>query len=276
MIDLHIHTTASDGSLAPEEIVKKAVDIGLSAIAVTDHDTIDGVAKALEAGREQGMPVIPGVELGVDFESSELHILGYFNEKTYSKIEGYFEWILQKRHERNRRLVSNLNNAGFDVSVERMYEKAAGGTPGRPHLAACLVESGHATDIKDAFDRILLRDDIFVPREKTGPADAICEIIENGGIPVFAHPVYEDREGRFESTASALMDMGIMGIEAFHSDHTRLDTEKYLKYARANNLVITGGSDFHGANKDDAVLGRPKVEDKYYHNLVEKLESRGI
>lgn len=271
MIDLHIHTTASDGSFSPSEIVKKATEIELKAIAITDHDTIAGVPEALAAARKYGLAVIPGVEIGVDFDSSDIHILGCFSEKTYSGMESYFDWILQKRDKRNQQLVYNLKRAGFNISLEQMHEKAAGGTPGRPHLATCLVELGYATTIKDAFDNILLRKDIFVHREKTAPADAIGEIIKNSGIPVFAHPVYEDRKGKFELTADALVDMGIMGIEVFHSDHTQEDTQKYLKYAQTNKLLITGGSDFHGENKEDAELGRPNVAKKYYHKLVERL-----
>lgn len=271
MIDLHIHTTASDGSMKPAEIVKKAIKLGLSAIAITDHDTVDGVEEALEAGKKTGMPVVPGVEIGVDHESRELHILGYFPESSYSGIRDYFDWILEKRDERNALLVENLNRAGYEVSLEEMYEKAAGGTPGRPHLAACLIEKGYAHDIGDAFDSILLRDDIFVPREKTGPENAVAEILKNSGIPVFAHPVYEDRENMFERTAAKLVEMGIKGIEVFHTDHGKGDTAKYLEYAKRNNLLITGGSDFHGANKDDAVLGKPPVEDIYYKLLTKKL-----
>jgi hypothetical protein len=257
--------------MTPAGIVGKAVELGLSAIAVTDHDTVDGVEEALEAGEKAGIPVVPGVEIGVDHESRELHILGYFPESSYSGIRGYFGWILKKRDERNTILVANLNRAGFDVSIEEMYEKAAGGTPGRPHLAACLVEKGYAGDIGEAFDNILLRDDIFVPREKTGPENAVAEILENNGIPVFAHPVYEDRGGMFEKTAAALVEMGVKGIEVFHTDHEAEDTAKYLEYAKRNNLVITGGSDFHGANKEDAALGRPPVDDIYHRLLLERL-----
>lgn len=271
MIDLHVHTTASDGSMSPSEIVKKAAVIGLSAIAVTDHDTVDGVEEALKAGKKAGIPVVPGVEIGVDHESRELHILGYFPESSYLGIRNYFGWILKKRDERNELLVANLNKAGFDVSLEEMYGKAAGGTPGRPHLAACLVEKGYAEDIGEAFDNILLRDDIFVPREKTGPENAVAEILKNNGIPVFAHPVFEDREGMFESTAAKLVQMGVKGIEVFHTDHEEEDAARYLEYAKRNSLIITGGSDFHGANKDDAVLGRPPVDDIYYKLLAERL-----
>ncbi|MBN2557564.1 MAG: PHP domain-containing protein [Clostridia bacterium] len=126
MVDLHIHTTASDGSVKPGKLVEMALEMGLSAIAVTDHDTIGGVAEALEAGRRLGLPVVPGVELGVDYIARETHILGYFNERNYLGINRYFNWILEKRHERNKSLIHNLNRAGFDVSLDEMYEKAGG------------------------------------------------------------------------------------------------------------------------------------------------------
>ncbi|MFO7611305.1 MAG: PHP domain-containing protein [Clostridia bacterium] len=271
MVDLHIHTTASDGSVNPGKLVEMALERGLSAIAVTDHDTIGGVEQALEAGRRLGLPVVPGVELGVDYIARETHILGYFSEKNYLGINRYFNWILEKRHERNRSLINNLTRAGFDISLEEMYEKAGDGTPGRPHLAKCLIENGYASDVNEAFDKILLREDIYIPREKTTPESAIREIAANNGIAVLAHPVYLDREGLFETALSDFMDMGLGGIEVFHTDHDEADTVKFLKAAKKNNLVITGGSDFHGANKENAFLGLPQVDDSFYRRLMELL-----
>lgn len=271
MVDMHTHTTASDGSLSPDELVGTAARMGLEAVGITDHDTIGGVEEAIEAGRKYGIGILAGVELGVDHEGKETHILGYFSHLNYKRINGYFDWILEKRHERNRKLVQNLNKKGYDVSVEEMYEKAAGGTPGRPHLAKCLIEKGYAKDINEVFEKILLHRDIYVPREKTKPESAIREILTNGGIPVLAHPVYMDRDGIFESSLKLFVEMGLRGIEAFHCDHSTKDTEKYLRAAGQYDLIITGGSDFHGVNKDNARLGEPAVDNKYYHGLLELL-----
>ena len=271
MIDLHIHTTASDGSLTPGQVVAEARNKKLSAIAVTDHDTVNGVEEALAAGPEHGVMVVPGVEFGTDYMGSETHILGYFTEEGFHGIKKYFDWILEKRHERNRLLVGKLNKAGYEVTVKEMYEKAAGGTPGRPHLAKCLIEKGYAMDVKDAFESILLRDDIFVPREKTTPESVITEILDKNGIPVLAHPVYMDNEGIFEKGIREFMGMGLRGIEVIHSDHTPADIEKYISFAKDNGLIMTGGSDFHGANKDNAFIGLPKTPDEYYHGLIAAL-----
>ncbi|HPQ47326.1 MAG TPA: PHP domain-containing protein [Clostridia bacterium] len=271
MIDLHTHTTASDGSLTPEELVIKAHTMGLKAVGITDHDTIGGVEQAIEAGRGLDIEVVAGVELGVDYKVKGTHILGYFSHGNYKGINSYFDWILERRHERNRRMIESLQKAGFDITLKEMYEKAAGGTPGRPHLAKCLIEKGYASDVNEAFEKILLRKDIYVHREKTTPVSAIEEILKNHGVPVLAHPVYMDRVGLFEESIRELVGMGLMGIEAFHSDHNEADSEKYLKAAREYNLVVTGGSDFHGANKDNAFLGKPQVDDSYLDGLLRLL-----
>jgi predicted metal-dependent phosphoesterase TrpH len=268
MVDLHTHTTASDGSLSPEQLVEKADSMGLFAVGITDHDTIDGVEAAIKAGDGRKIEVVAGVELGVDYEVRETHILGYFSHTNYNRIRGYFEWILEKRHERNKKLIENLNRKGFEVTLEEMYEKADGGTPGRPHLAKCLIEKGYASDVNEVFDKILLHRDIYVPREKTRPESAIGEIVKNKGIAVLAHPVYMDREGMFEKTLPLFVEMGLGGIEAFHTDHGDSDSAKYLKAASQYGLIVTGGSDFHGANKDNAYLGKPPVGNEYFASLA--------
>jgi len=268
MVDLHIHTTASDGSLTPGQVVEEAALKQLAAIAVTDHDTINGVEEGLAAGKKFNIKVVPGVEFGVDYLVKETHILGYFSEENYLGIKQYFDWILEKRHERNRMLINNLNNAGYEITIEEMYKKAGGGTPGRPHLAKCLIEKGYAANVNETFDKILLRKDIYVPREKTSPESVISEILNNKGIPVIAHPVYLDEEGMFDTALREFMELGLKGIEVIHSDHSARDTGKYMKFAMDNDLIMTGGSDFHGANKDNAFIGMPEVKDDLYHGLA--------
>lgn len=267
MVDLHIHTTASDGSLTPKQVAKEAAEKNLRAIAITDHDTINGVAEGLAAGKELSIDVVPGVEFGVDYKVKETHILGYFSEKNYLGIKSYFDWILEKRHERNRMLIHNLNSQGYGVTIEEMYEKADGGTPGRPHLAKCLIEKGYAENVNEAFDNILLTKAIYVPREKTSPESVMTEILNNSGIPVLAHPVYLDNEGMFDIAINEFMELGLKGIEVIHSDHNASHTKKYMDFAKKNNLIMTGGSDFHGANKDNAFIGVPEVENHIYENL---------
>lgn len=268
MVDLHIHTTASDGSLTPEQVVAKASLKKLKAIAITDHDTINGVANALTAAKKHNIIVVPGVEFGVDYKVKETHILGYFSPEKYMGIKKYFEWILEKRHERNRQLIKNLNRAGYEVTLQEMYEKADGGTPGRPHLAKCLIEKGYAKTVNESFDNILLTEEIYVPREKTSPDSVIKEILNNKGIPVLAHPVYLDKADMFETAIREFMELGLMGMEVIHTDHDEADIMKYKKFANDNGLIMTGGSDFHGANKDNAFIGLPEVNDDYFDKLM--------
>ncbi|MCD6321596.1 MAG: PHP domain-containing protein [Clostridiales bacterium] len=271
MIDLHIHTTASDGSLTPEQVVLAAAKIKLKAMAITDHDTINGVAEGLATGEQHGIVVVPGVEFGADYKGKETHILGYFSKENYRRIKKYFDWILEKRHKRNRMMISNLNKAGYEITVEEMYKKASGGTPGRPHLAKCLIEKGYAANVNETFNKILLRKDIYVPREKTSPESVISEILDKKGVPVLAHPVYLDKEGMFETAIEEFMELGLAGIEVIHSDHSEADSRKYMNFAKNNNLIMTGGSDFHGANKDNAFIGKPYVDDKFFKELNRRL-----
>lgn len=268
MIDLHIHTTASDGSLTPAQVVAEASLKKLRAIAITDHDTINGVEEGLQAGKKYNITVIPGVEFGVDYKIKETHILGYFNPENYFGIKKYFDWILEKRHKRNKQMIENLNNAGYEITLQEMYAKAGAGTPGRPHLAKCLIEKGYASDVNETFEKILLRKDVYVPREKTSPVSVISEILNNKGIPVLAHPVFLDKEGMFEETLREFTELGLMGLEVIHTDQTERDTVKYIKFAKENGLLMTGGSDFHGENKDNAFIGVPAVDDSYLDGLA--------
>ncbi len=273
MIDLHTHTTASDGSLTPTQIVKRAKDIGIKYLGITDHDTINGVKEALEVGKKIGVNVIPGVELGTDYNNIETHILGYFNKNNYENIKQYFDWILKKRNQRNIELINNLNREGYKITIEEVLNKANGGTPGRPHIAQILVEKGYAKDIKETFKKILLNEKIFIKREKTTPESAIKEILKCGGIPVFAHPVYLDMDNKFEKALNLFISYGLKGIEVYHSDHKKIHENKYLRYAKKHNLLVTGGSDFHGENKDNVKLGGVKVDK---NNIAAFLEELGI
>jgi len=274
MIDLHTHTTASDGSLTPKEVVLKAKQIGITVLGITDHDTINGIEEAVKIGREKGIKIIPGVELGTDYNDFETHILGYFNESDYKNVKEYFNWILEKRNLRNLQMIKNLQKANFKITIEEVLQKANGGTPGRPHIAQLLVEKGYADNISETFNKILLRKDIFVKREKNTPESAIKAILKAGGIPVFAHPVYLDNENKFEKALSLFISYGLQGIEVFHSDHKKEHVKKYIESAKANNLLITGGSDFHGANKDGVKLGAVKVDSKLVEPFIKRIDGK--
>ncbi|MBN2852022.1 MAG: PHP domain-containing protein [Clostridia bacterium] len=271
MIDLHTHTTASDGSLTPEQLVKKAKLLGITHLGITDHDSINGVGDALSAGEKYGVTIVPGVELGTDYLKTETHILGYFNKQNYMNIKPYFDWILEKRDQRNLQLIENLQHAGFSVSIEEVMKKADGGTPGRPHIAQLLIEKGYVMNIDDAFSSILLREDIYVKREKTTPKSAIQEIVKAGGIPVLAHPVYLDMENEFENALTLFISYGLKGIEVYHSDHKKEHEDKYMSAANKYHLLMTGGSDYHGDNKDKVILGGVKVPEHLVFDLLQAL-----
>ena len=269
MIDLHVHTTASDGTLTPEQVVHLAKEKGFLAIGITDHDTVEGVEQAYSAGKKLNINVVCGIELSVSYDKAdETHILGYFHRDDYKGIETYLEWIIKKRHERNHKLIDNLNKAGFKISADEVYEQSEG-TPGRPHIASCLVSRGYARTINDAFEGILKRKDIYIRREKTSPKSAIASIIDKGGVPVLAHPVHIDKtESALLSALEEFISYGLMGIEAYHSDHSGEDTRKYIDIAKRYDLLITGGSDFHGDNKSEIQLGIPQVPDEFYYKLI--------
>ncbi len=272
MIDLHVHTTASDGSLSPTLIVKEAAKLGITHLGIADHDTVNGIKEALEAGEKYGVTVIPCVELGTDYEGMETHILGYFRPDNFHNIEHYFEWILQKRFHRNEQMIRNLQKAGYLITIKEVMEKANGGTPGRPHIAKILIEKGYCSDINEAFNKILLRHDIYIKREKTTPESAIKEILKAGGIPVCAHPVYLDEKGLFEKAIALFITYGLKGIEVYHCAHKERHEKKYRKAAKKYKLIMTGGSDFHGENKDGVTLGGVRVPDELAIELLKALE----
>ncbi len=272
MIDLHVHTTASDGSLSPALIVKEAANLGITHLGIADHDTVNGIEEALKVGKKYGVTIIPAVELGTDYEEMETHILGYFRPDNYKNINHYFDWILQKRFQRNEQMIKNLQYAGFEITIEEVMKKANGGTPGRPHIAKILIEKGYCNDISDAFNKILLRKDIYIKREKTTPESAIKEILKAGGIPVLAHPVYLEESGLFEKALSLFLTYGLKGIEVYHCDHKEHHEKKYKEVAIKNKLLMTGGSDFHGENKEGVELGSVKVPNELVINLIKELK----
>ncbi|MFO7637633.1 MAG: PHP domain-containing protein [Clostridia bacterium] len=273
MVDLHVHSTASDGTKSPAELVQMACALGLCALAITDHDTVDGIGEGEEEARRLGLDFLCGVELSVEYERDAVtHILGYFAGRHVLQITSWLEWILEKRDERNRNLLLNLRGAGYLVSEEELADKAGDGTPGRPHVAALLMEKGYADSQEDAFNRILNRRDIHVKREKTTPETAIRAILEWGGVPVLAHPVYLEKDNLLPKALDAFTSLGLKGLEAYHSDHTKADTRRYLGLAKRHGLLVTGGSDYHGDIKSGIHLGGQSVPDACYHAVRACLE----
>lgn len=241
--DLHIHTTASDGSLTPSQVVDAAVDASLACVAITDHDTVDGVPEALEAGRVRGVDVVPGVEISTTYGSlSEVHVLGYFVDHLAAPLLDALRTLKNARFERGRKMVQRLNESGVMISFERVAQIAQGGAIGRPHVARALCEVGAASSMDSAFGKFLLPGCVgYVPRYKVTPGEAVRLIRDAGGVACMAHVA---KLGRDELVIE-LMGEGLRAIEVYHPDHSASGSRFYARFAEKHGLIATGGSDAH-------------------------------
>ena len=274
-IDLHSHTTASDGSLTPEELVRLAKQQGVTALAVTDHDTIAGLPRAIAEGERAGMEVIPGIEISCLYGGTELHILGYFINPDDPHLETALAQYRASREDRNQRIVQRLQELGCDLSYADVKAIAGSATVGRPHIAQALIRKGYVKSVSEAFDRYLADDaPAYVPRLLPSPAEAIGLIRQIGGIPVLAHPVYTSRlKEPFEQVCATLKGLGLLGIEAIYSSHNRQQTNRYRSIASNQGLLISGGSDFHGEAKPNLLVGTGYGNLKVPADLLEPMRA---
>jgi len=263
--DLHVHTNASDGLFSPPEIIDMAYKAGLKGIAITDHDTLEGLAQAQAYLGEKQIPMefIPGVELNTEYKQTEIHILGYYIDYQQGKLVNYLAQIKKQRGARAEQMVEKLNNLGFDVSFAQVESLAQGDSIGRPHIAMALIEKGYVSSVEEAFEKLLGQGKpAYVPRYKFLPQEAIALIKEAGGIAVLAHPglVKEQR------CVAEILKMGLDGIEVFYPQHTQEEIDYFLHLSRSNKLIITGGSDFHGIaeSKKGKSLGLCGLDEYYY------------
>lgn len=264
--DLHIHTTASDGTYSPSEVVKKAKDMGFKAIAITDHDTIDGLEEGKAAGKKLGLEVISGIELNTFIYGKEIHILGYEFDANNKGFLALVESLGRARKKRVNEIISKLNELGLNITIDEVVQQnATSSAIGRPHIAQVLVKKGYVSTIREAFDKYIgINCPAYVYRYKLTPQEAVRKIKEANGIPVIAHPFLIG----YDQIINELIPYGLKGIEVYHSDHNQEQSEHYLRLAQKYNLLITGGSDDHGALKGASLLG--KVRLPYYY--VEKLK----
>jgi predicted metal-dependent phosphoesterase TrpH len=243
-VDLHTHSTASDGEFSPAELAQLALARGLSAIALTDHDTVAGLDAAIAAARATPLEVVPGVELSCDVPQTEVHVLGYFIDWHDTYFESMLEKFRDGRYGRAEKMVKKLAALGAPVSFDHVKEIAGDASIGRPHVAQALVEAGHVATIPEAFDKYIRRNGpAYVERFKLTPQDAVTLILRAGGVPVLAHP-RDVTEYIFP-----LVKVGLLGLEvnyALYDDMTRADLSRR---ARQYGLIQTGGSDFHGLDK---------------------------
>ncbi|ABO50435.1 PHP C-terminal domain protein [Desulforamulus reducens MI-1] len=251
--DLHIHTTASDGSDTPSEVVHKALEIGLRAIAISDHDTMDGVLEAERAAEKFNLEVISGVEVNTFFEGKEIHILGYLIDPCNEKFVAKLKELQGDRMTRIKKMVDKLNKLNIKIELERVLELSSGGSVGRPHIARALVERGYVLTLQEAFTNYLgVGKPAFVSREKLSPKEAIRLITRAKGVPVLAHPGLS----KINTYLLDLVNEGLKGLEVWHKNHTPLMVEYYAEIAKKYNLVPTGGSDYHGSAHDTCnILG---------------------
>ncbi len=276
LCDLHTHTTASDGSDSPEELIRLSRETGLSAVSITDHDTTAGLARGAEAAGELGVEFIPGIELSVAFPQGNMHLLGYFIDENSPALKEVLIRVQSARAERNPRILDRLNELGLPISMEELEEMAQGGQIGRPHIARIMVEKGFVKSVGQAFDKYLKKGGpAYAPKSILGPADAINTVRKSGGIPVLAHPFsLMTRDGReLEDIILDLKSQGLMGMECWYSEHDEHFTALCLDICRRNRLVATGGSDYHGKAKPYIHLGTGKGNLRIPYSCVEALKA---
>jgi len=264
--DLHIHSTCSDGSQTPEEIVAEAIEKSLTAIAIADHDTVQGVMPAVEAARGSDLRLIPAVEISTEFHSTEVHILGYWIELDNAQLHEKFRYVREARRLRADEIVSKLRQNGVEIAIEDVLAQSDGVTLGRPHVAQALLAKGYVRDVQEAFDRFLGRDrPAFVPRYKLSPFEAVEAIRNARGCPVLAHPGL----GVSDHVIDGLIEAGIGGIEAYHTHHSPSNTRRALRIAQENGLLVTGGTDSHGPQGSYPVeIGDVDVPDSCAESLI--------
>ncbi len=257
MIDLHTHSTASDGSFTPTELINYAKRKRIEVLALTDHDTISGIPEAIDASEKAGIDFVPGVEISALWLIGTMHILGYYIDPDSELLNGTLKNLQKLRDDRNHKIIEKLREHGVDITYEEV-EKVAGGQIGRLHISRILIEKGYAADIQSAFKKFLTNGaPTYIPKVRLEPPKAIELIKNSGGIPVLAHPCtlglddFSDLEKLFRE----LKESGIEGIEAYYSDHSKEFTNFCVKMAEELNLLVTGGSDFHGKNKKHIDLG---------------------
>lgn len=271
-IDLHVHTTASDGSSTPSEVVSLASQKGLSAIAITDHDTMGGVPEAMKTASTYGIEVIPGLEISTKHHSA-VHILGYYVNCESKDLQNELQWIVWERDQRNEKICALMRESGLPVEYVKMKERF-GDVVGRPHFARLLVQLGLAEDVQDAFQRFLEKGKkYFQPRIFLSLKRSIEIISDSGGIPVLAHPFqYHLEDADMCELIEYCIKHGLRGIECLYSGYTKEQSSYLEKLASKYGLLVTGGSDYHGSVKPHIQLGTGNGDLSVPYSVLEKMK----
>lgn len=279
MIDLHVHTTMSDGTLTPSEIIALARQKGLQAVAITDHDTVSGIDEAVQMGLELGIEVIPGVEISGACDYGILHILGYFIDHNDASMLSELDYLRAQRKNRISQILEKLLQNNVFISEADVTRESHGSSPGRPHLANLMYEAGYVKTRQDAFDRYLRKGAAaYVPKVKLEAADAIRLIENAGGVAAIAHPhsINVTDADKLHDVIKSFVDMGLKAIEAFYPQHTPAQTRLFLNIAEKFDLIVTGGTDFHGSNKPGVELGVFPNINEIPHDMVANLRNRAM
>ena len=278
MIDLHVHTTASDGQYTPTQIIEKAAEKNIKVIAITDHDSFAGTAEAMEAGKKLGVTVIPGIELNITFPTGEFHLLGQNITKPSSSLINIVENVIKNRNERNAQIIQKMNEDGVSITMQELEADFPNTVIGRPHFAAELVKHGIVKTRQQAFDQYLGRGrKWYTPRICTNLDEAIVAIRESGGVPVIAHPMSLYLSwGKLPDMLKKKKEKGVVGIEAFHPGARVTECLRLEELGHKIGFIITAGSDFHGEKiRADRKLGHTcggkKIDDKYYFEELLKV-----
>jgi predicted metal-dependent phosphoesterase TrpH len=274
-LDFHLHTTHSDGSYTPAEVIELAAKAGVTALAITDHDITTGIPDATAAGKDRGIEIIPGIEISSLLGGSELHMLGYFLDYQDARLNERLTRLRESRHRRNPQIIERLRAAGIDITYDEVRALAGTDSVGRPHIARVLMEKGIVSSAKEAFDQWLADGrPAYVPRELPTPLEAIRWIKEAKGLAVLAHPTWvKTAEGTLTDLVRTLKADGLDGVEVHYSTHTPRQTRDYLALANQQNLLVTGGSDFHGLTKPDIEVGIGKGSLHVPGSLLEKMKA---
>jgi hypothetical protein len=265
--DLHLHTNFSDGTYTPEELAGHAARCAFKAVALTDHDTMEGCERMAAACRERGIEFVPAAELTAEHDGHELHMLGYFLDAKNARLQTELAKFQQVRQQRIHEMVARLAGVGVPVKAEAVFTLANCRSPGRPHVARTLVQAGWCSNLDEAFERFLRKGKpAWVPKFKISAMEAIELIHHAGGLAVMAHPGLNHHDGLIPD----LVDAGMDGLECFHTKHSTALTQRYLEIADRFKLLVTGGSDCHGMSKGQPLIGSIKIP----YECVERLKER--
>ena len=270
-VDLHSHTTASDGTLSPAELVRAAVKRGVRVLAITDHDSTEGLAAArAEAAQHPLLTIVPGLEINCDVPGAEVHVLGYYVDDAAGWFQDFLREQRAERVARVHRIAARLAELGMPIDAADVFALVQEGSAGRPHVAQVMVQRGYVKSVREAFDRWLhTNGPANVPRRRLTPEDAIAVIRRAGGVPVFAHPGLAGRD----ELIPAMVAAGLMGIETYYAEHSATQTAHYKDLCRAHGLVATGGSDYHGERSGRTnPLGHPPVPMSVFEELQQAAE----